>query len=97
MALQLSPEQASALEGFLPEDAARRSECLTIGSHIGFGSLDVKLGVSARLSLQCGAAPMVGLGILDRLGRLGRIGGGLHLMPRGMLTQAVDALDGDGT
>ena len=96
MALQLSPEQTKAFEGFLPEDAARRSGCLTVGSHLGFGSLDVRLGVSARHSVQCGTVPMVGLGILDRLGRLGRIGGGVHLMPQGMLAQAVDGLDGDG-
>ena len=97
MALQLSPEQARAFKGFLPDDAAWRGERLTIGSHLGFGSLDVKLGVSVRRSVQCGTAPMVGLGILDRLGLLGRIGGGVHLMPQGMLTQAVVALDGDGT
>ena len=96
MALQLSPEQAKAFEGFLPDDAAWRGERLTIGSHLGFGSLDVKLGVSVRQSVRCGTAPMVGLGILDRLGQLGRIGGGVHLMPQGMLANAAEALNGGG-
>ena len=96
MALHLSPAQATAFEGFLPEDAELRRECLPVGRHLGFGSLDVKLGVSARHAVERAIAPMIGLGVLDRLGRIGRIGGGIHLMPQGMLAEAVAALDESG-
>ena len=93
MALHLSPEQAKAFEGFVPEDAARRRDSLTIGRPLGFSSLQLKLGISARNVAEVGTTPMVGLGILDSQGLAGRIGGGIYLMPPEVFADAVAALD----
>jgi len=81
MAIQLSPEQDKALGAFLPRDSAARRAKLPAGRHPAFLALDISLGLTARAVVEHGSGPVVGLGILDREGEMGRLGGGVYDMP----------------
>jgi hypothetical protein len=54
---------------------------------------DVRLGSTARGAVAAKAGPLVGLGILDRMGLAGRLGGGIYDMPVAPFAQAMDALE----
>ena len=92
MAIDLSPEQKKGLGAFLPEDAGLRMQGMSVGTHPYFRSLDVRLGSAARAAAEQGKGPVVGLGILDREGRVGRLGGGIYDMPVAPFAAAVAAL-----
>ena len=93
MAIHLSPGQMAALGPHLPADAAARRATLTLGGHPYFRDLDLRLGISARAVARTGKGPVVGLGILDRTGAAGRLGGGIHEMAAAPFDAAVAALD----
>lgn len=93
MAFKLSPEQSKTLGAFLPEDSADRLAKLPAGRHPAFEALDISLGLTARAVVQTGAGPMVGLGILDREGEKGRLGGGIYDMPAAPFAAALAALN----
>jgi hypothetical protein len=92
MAIDLSPEQKAGLGTFLPEDAKARTSGLSVGSHPYFRALDVRLGSTARGAVAQGAGPVIGLGILDRDGIAGRLGGGIYDMPVDPFADALAAL-----
>ena len=93
MAVNLSPELQKAFEAVLPDDAALRRRQLPVGRHVGLGKLDVSLGISARAVAATGLCPLVSLGILDRLGLEGRIGGGIYEIPASAFADAVAELE----
>lgn len=93
MAFHLSPAQMAELGPFLPADAAERRATLTLGGHPSFREFDLRLGISARAVAATGKGPVVGLGILDRTGAEGRLGGGIHEMPPAPFAAAVAALE----
>jgi len=93
MALHLSPAQASAFAPYLPPDADRRPGALLAGSHPAFEGLGAPLGITAARVAAYGAGPVVGLGILDREGEAGRIGGGIYDMPPAPFVAALAALE----
>ncbi len=93
MAIELSPEQKKSLGAYLPEDAVARASGLSVGTHPYFRALDVRLGTTARGAVAAGAGPVIGLGILDRLGEAGRLGGGIYDMPVTPFAAAMDALE----
>ena len=93
MAIDLSPEQRKGLASYLPENSEARISGLSIGSHPYFRALDVQLGLTARSVAAVNKGPIVGLGILDREGREGRLGGGVYDMPVTPFTEAVAALE----
>jgi len=92
MAIDLSPEQKKGLGAYLPGDAQARMSGLSVGAHPYFRALDVRLGSTARGAVAQGTGPMIGLGILDRLGEAGRLGGGIYDMPVAPFAKAVEAL-----
>ncbi|MFV2054046.1 DUF1116 domain-containing protein [Aliiroseovarius sp. YM-037] len=92
MAIDLSPEQKAGLGAFLPEDAQARTSGLSVGAHPYFGALDIRLGSTARGAVAQGAGPVIGLGILDREGHAGRLGGGIYDMPVAPFADALAAL-----
>ena len=92
MAIELSPEQKRGLGGYLPGDAAARGSGLSVGSHPYFRAFDIRLGSTARGAVEQGAGPVVGLGILDKAGERGRLGGGIYDMPVAPFAEAVAAL-----
>jgi len=92
MAIHLSPQQQTGLGAFLPENYRERIENLTLGAHPGFSGLDCKIGLSARAAVDLGYGPMIGLGIVDAQGELGRLGGGVYDMPVTPFADAMMAL-----
>ncbi|WP_424830304.1 DUF1116 domain-containing protein [Ruegeria sp.] len=93
MAIELSPEQKKGLGAYLPEDAKARTSGLSVGAHPYFQTLDVQLGSTGRGALTQGSGPVISLGILDRLGEAGRLGGGIYDMPVGPFAAAMKALE----
>jgi hypothetical protein len=73
--------------------SALRSAALSVRAHPYFRALDIKLGSTARAVVSSGAGPMISLGILDRMGTAGRLGGGLYDMPVDPFSQAMQALE----
>lgn len=92
MAIELSPEQKKGLGSYLPQDAKARTSGLSVGAHPYFRDLDIRLGSTARSAVAQGAGPMISLGILDRLGEAGRLGGGIYDMPVTPFAAAMKAL-----
>lgn len=94
MAIDVSPEQRKALEKFLPDNAAARFSGLSIDAHPCFNTLNLQLGSTARAVVELGFGPVIGLGILDRLGEHGRLGAGIYDMPVEPFANALQELDG---
>ncbi len=94
MAINLSPAQQGGLGAYLPENSEARLTGLSIGSHPYFRALDVDLGLTARSVMALNAGPMIGLGILDRQGEEGRLGGGIYDMPVAPFAEAMAELEG---
>ncbi len=94
MAIELSPEQKSGLGAYLPDNTRARTSGLSVGAHPYFQSLDIQLGSTARGAVAEGAGPVISLGILDRDGTAGRLGGGIYDMPVTPFAAAMKALEG---
>ena len=92
MVIELSPEQKKLLSAYLPDDAAVRTSRLSVGAHPNFRNHTIKLGSTARGAVGAGAGPVIGLGILDKLGKVGRLGSGIYDMPVDPFFAAVSAL-----
>jgi hypothetical protein len=92
MAIQLSPSQRENFAAYLPDDSQARAAGLSVGSHPYFRALDVRLGSTARGAVASGTGPIAGLGILDRLGKAGRLGAGIYDMPVTPFARAMEAL-----
>ena len=92
MAIELSPEQKKALGAYLPDNARARTSGLSVGAHPYFRDLDIRLGSTARGAVEQGAGPVISLGILDRMGEAGRLGGGIYDMPVSPFSAAIEAL-----
>jgi hypothetical protein len=93
MAGNLNAEQNAAQLPFLPDDTSSRSNGLGVGTHPHFRGLDIRLGSSARGAVAQGAGPVISLGILDRLGEAGRLGGGFYEMPVTPFSLAMQELE----
>ena len=94
MNITQSPEQMKALGAFAPADFEQRIEVLRLGPHLDFNTAAPPIGITAREVVAYSAGPMVALGIIDREGELGRIGGGIFDPPIEMFTAAMSALNG---
>lgn len=92
MALALSPAQAAAFAPFLPPDHAQRMRELPAAEHPAFAGMPIRLGILAARVVSSGRTPVVGLGILDREGEAGRLGGGIYEMPRTPFDAALATL-----
>ena len=68
---------------------------MSVGEHPYFKATGLKLGISALAVSESELTPQVSLGILDREGEMGRLGGGLYQMPIMPFRQvAEDVLSG---
>ena len=92
MNINHSPNQMKALGAFLPSDFADRIVALRGCDHLDFRLAKPPIGITTRSVNDYGAGMMVGLGIIDRLGELGRIGGGIFDPPMGPFKAALAAL-----
>ncbi len=76
-----------------PQGDPALSSALAIGDHPYFQGLDTRLGSSARQVVAAQKGPTISLGIIDREGTAGRLGGGLYQMPVAPFEQALMALE----
>jgi hypothetical protein len=93
MALSCAPETAKALAGFLPFDALQLPDTLLGAAHPGLAKTKRAVGLAARTVLSANKTPIVSLGILDKSGREGRVGGGVYRPPLSVFAAACRALD----
>ena len=93
MVVRLSPEQARVFADYLPTGFEQRCLQLPIIEHSGFHESGVRLGLTARSVAEWGKGPIVGLGILDNMGELGRLGGGIYDMSASLFREALAELE----
>ena len=73
-----------------PPTSAKSVHGMSVGEHPYFRGTGLKLGTSAMAVAESGHAPRISLGILDRKGEMGRIGGGLYQLPVMPFKQAAE-------
>ena len=73
-----------------PPTSAKSDHGMSVGEHPYFRDTGLKLGISAMAVAESGHAPQVSLGILDREGEMGRLGGGIYQMPVKPFRQATE-------
>jgi hypothetical protein len=93
MAMSYAPEQKQALSRFLPVGGLDLPGLLLGARHPGFGALGLRVGLPARAVVGQGRAPVISLGILDRQGTAGRLGGGIFVPPLETFRAALAALE----
>ena len=93
MVVRLSPEQARVFADWLPTGYEQRCLQLPLIDHPGFEDLGIRLGLTARSVVELGEGPIVGLGILDNMGELGRLGGGIYDMSASVFHAALAELE----
>ena len=92
MAITFSPVQQENLGHLLPEGGRAIGSLLTSAVHPAFASLGLSMGITCRTCASQSRTPIVSLGILDREGEAGRLGGGIFEQPTILFTEALDAL-----
>ena len=93
MALSLAPEQQKAFGNCIPDDAFELPQLLLPKTHCEFGDLKILVGTSARKVEATGRTPIVALGILDKEGVAGRLGGGIFRYPADVFNTICTHLD----
>ncbi len=93
MALSLAPEQQKSFEKFVPDDVFELPELLLPKIHREFGDLKIRVGMNARAVNESGRTPVVALGILDKEGAAGRLGGGIFRYPADVFNTICRHLD----
>lgn len=94
MAMSYAPAQEAALGRFLPAGGLALPGLLLARVHPGFAALGLRTGLCAGRVVETGRSPVISLGILDRRGEAGRLGGGIFEMPQAPFRAALAALAG---
>ena len=81
MAMNHSPAQREALGAYLPTNGLELPAELLVREHPAFSDLRLRTGLCARVACEQNSAPIISLGILDKHGEAGRLGGGIFDMP----------------
>ena len=92
MAMSYAAAQKEQLGRFMPSDGFDLPGLILKRVHPGFGALDLRIGLRAEDVVASGRTPVVSLGILDRWGEAGRLGGGIYRMPGSVFEEAMSAL-----
>lgn len=92
MAMSYAPAQREGLGPYMPDDGFERPHTLLGGVHPGFGTLALRTGLCARTVVEAQTTPVISLGIVDRAGTDGRLGGGIYDSPAAPFEEAVHAL-----
>ena len=93
MQISSAPEQLKVFKSVLPVNYQARSDFLKMDNHYDFNKATPKIGIAIRSINNFESGPLVALGIIDRAGDLGRIGGGIYDPPLKLFKSAIDALD----
>ncbi len=92
MAMHYAPAQRAAFLPHLPEDAEQLPARLLPNIHEAFASLHFRTGLSAGTVVNQNATPIVSLGVIDREGRAGRLGGGIYRYPIDLFHNALQSV-----
>ncbi len=93
MVIHLDPIIHQKMKPFLPQDFHHIREKLLASEHIGFQGLGIKLGITAQRVVELKKYPVVSLGIIDREGLEGRLGGGIYDMPLPLFEKALKKME----
>lgn len=91
LAMTHAPAQQAALASYMPEPSTTLAEALLWGEHPAFVASHARFGLCARAVTRSNKTPVVALGILDRRGERGRIGGGIWRAPVELFEGAMAA------
>lgn len=94
MALNHSPELAKALHPVFPPAAHELPGRLLMTMHPGFAHSKLQTILAARRAAELDTAPMISLGVLDKWGVEGRLGGGMYQPPARVFAKACAELEG---
>lgn len=86
MNLRSAPAVHRSLQASLPPDVLDRGAAILAGPHPGLGGR--RVATSVRRMRDAGKGPIVLLGMIDRVGEAGRIGGGVVDVPAGLFAAA---------
>ncbi len=92
MAVSYSKPQRTALEHNLPDDFSELPGKLLLAENDQFGTLQLRSGLCAATVVNTQTTPIVSLGIIDRQGTDGRLGGGIYRYPLAPFEAAVNEL-----
>ena len=93
MAVAYSSAQREMFGSYLPTDADELPSKLLLTVHDAFGALEFQTGVSVRTVVAEKTTPIVSLGVIDREGTAGRLGGGIFRYPLSLFQAALDSID----
>ncbi len=93
MVIHLDPVIHQKMTPFLPSDFPDIRKNLMTGDHIGFQGLGIKLGITAQRVVELKKCPVVSLGIIDKDGLEGRLGGGMYDMPYSLFEKALKQME----
>ena len=92
MAVSYAPAQREAFGPYLPSDADELPRQLYPSVHDEFGALQFRTGLNARTVAAEITTPIVSLGIIDRDGTAGRLGGGIYRYTIEIFHEALAAI-----
>ena len=93
MVLSFAPEQQKAFGNSVPDDAFELPRLLLPKIHSEFGDLKIRVSTIARQVVATGRTPIVALGIIDKEGVAGRLGGGIFRYPPDVFNTICTHLD----
>ena len=92
MAVSYSKPQMEIFRNYLPRNFSLLPQTLLLQVHDQFQELQLLTGLTAEAVVQTQTTPIASLGIIDRDGIDGRLGGGIYRYPMDCFTQAVKHL-----
>lgn len=92
MAMHCAPAQEKGLGPFMPSPSRELGGDVMSADDPRFPEFAIRSGLFARHIADRAATPAISLGVLDRSGQNGRIGGGVYVTPREPFVAARDAL-----
>jgi hypothetical protein len=92
MAVAYSPAQGEALGPVLPKHVRQLPFQLLAAIHPEFRRVSPLYGLTAQRVVDENISPVIALGIIDKAGTSGRIGGGIYRPPVSMFADAISGL-----
>lgn len=92
MSMHHAPAQLDAIGAYMPAPSDELGRAIFIGRHTGFTRVAVRTGLSARRIADSGRSLAISLGIVDRTGERGRVGGGISVPAPGVFARALDTI-----
>ncbi len=93
MAVAYARAQREMFGNHLPADADQLPDTLLSCIHRQFGTLQFRTGLSVRTVVEQQSTPIVSLGVIDREGTAGRLGGGIYRYPASLFENALASID----